>query len=124
MKNYLLNVMKPVKEMEAIKMILVDIKKNLEEQAIDWRDNQQVLVNVDNQKLLPQKRGQRFELKEQNKPRINLKHLVHYTLLWIACVDDYCNLHYTPKAKHSKYPRRTEWNSSKKKFQNAKVMHG
>ena len=39
MKNYLPNVIKPVKEMEAIKATLVNIKGNLEKQANDWRDN-------------------------------------------------------------------------------------
>jgi len=38
-KNYLSDVMKPVREMEAMKAILVNIKGNLEKQADDWRDN-------------------------------------------------------------------------------------
>ena len=33
MKNYLPDVMKPVKEIKTIKIILVDIKNNLKEQA-------------------------------------------------------------------------------------------
>ena len=45
-------------------------------------------------------------------------------LLWIACIDDYCNFYYTPKTKHSKYPRKMNWDNSKKKFQNAQKMHG
>jgi len=32
-KNYLLNVIKPVKEMEAIKMTLINIKNNLKKQV-------------------------------------------------------------------------------------------
>jgi len=74
--------------------------------------------------LLPQKRGHRFTLKKDNKPKINPKHPAHYTLSWIACVDDYYNLHYTPKAKHSKYPKKMNWNDNKKKFQNTQKMHG
>ena len=104
-------------------MILVDIKGNFEEQAQDWRDNWSVLVNADSQKLLPLRWGCKFKLKKQDKLRIDLKHLAYYILLWIACVDDYCNLHYVPKAKHSKYLKRTEWDKSEKKFKNAKVMH-
>jgi len=104
--------------MEAIKAILVNIKGNLEKQADNWRDNWEFIVNADSQKSLPQKRGHKFTLKRDNKPRINSKHLAHYMLLWIACVDDYCNLHYTPKIKYSKYPKRMNWNDSKKKFQN------
>ena len=38
-KNYLPDVIKPVREMETIKMILVDIKNNLKEQAQDWKNN-------------------------------------------------------------------------------------
>ena len=40
--------MRLVKEMETMKIILVNIKGNLEEQAQDWRNNWSVLVNVDN----------------------------------------------------------------------------
>jgi len=110
--------MKPVREMEAIKAILVNIKGNLKKQADNWRDNWKFIVNVDSQKLLSQRRGHRFTLKKGNKLKINLKHPAHYMLLWIVCVDDYCNLHYTPKAKHSKYPKRMNWDNSEKKFQN------
>ena len=92
--------------MEAIKAILVNIKGNLEKQADDWRDNWEFTVNIDSQKLLLQKRGHRFTLEKDNKPRINLKYLAHYILLWIACVDDYYNLYYTLKAKYNKYPKR------------------
>ena len=41
--------------MEIIKMMLVDIKGNLKEQAQNWRNNWSVLVNTDSQKLLPLK---------------------------------------------------------------------
>jgi len=110
--------------MEAIKATLVNIKRNLEKQADNWRDNWEFTVNVDSQKLLSQKRGHRFTLKKDNKSRINPKHPAHYMLSWIACIDDYCNLHYTPKAKHSKYPRKMNWDDNKKKFQNTQKMHG
>ena len=102
--------------MEAIKITLVNIKGNFKEQAQDWKDNWSVLVNMDNQKSLPQRQNQRFKLEEQNEPKVDPRHLAHYTLLWIACINDYFNLHYMPKTKHSKYPRKTEWDSSKKKF--------
>jgi len=80
-------------------------------------------VNINSQKLLPQKKGQRFTLEKDNKPKINPKHLAHYILSWIAYVDDYYNLHYTPKTKHSKYPRRINWDNSEKKFQNMQKIH-
>jgi len=79
-KNYLSDVIKPVREMEIIKATLVNIKGNFEKQADNWRDNWEFTVNVDNQKLLPQKRECRFTLKKDNKLRINLKHSAHYIL--------------------------------------------
>ena len=110
--------------MKAIKAILVNIKGNLKKQADDWRDIWEFIVNVDSQKSLLQRRGCRFTLEKDNKPRINLKHPAHYMLSWIVCVDDYCNLYYTLKAKHSKYPRKMNWDDSKKKFQNVQKIHG
>jgi len=79
-KNYLPNVMRPVREMETIKAILVNIKGNFEKQANNWRDNWEFTVNADSQKSLPQRRGHRFILKKDNKPKINLKHSVYYML--------------------------------------------
>jgi len=43
--------------------------------------------------------------------------------LWIACVNNHCNLHYILKAKIGRYPRKIKWDNSKKKFCNVKVMH-
>jgi len=73
--------MRPVKEIKAIKTILVNIKGNLKKQADNWRDNWEFTVNVDSQKSLPQKKGHRFTLKKDNKLKINLKHSAHYMLL-------------------------------------------
>jgi len=42
-------------------------------------------------------------MQEDNKPKINLKHLAYYTLSWIACIDDYYNIYKTPKARNYKY---------------------
>jgi len=54
-KNYLLNVIKLVKEIKAIKITLINIKDNFEKQAQNWRNNWSILVNTDSQKLLPLK---------------------------------------------------------------------
>jgi len=45
----------------------------------------------------------RFKLKDKDKPRVNLKHIVHYTLLWIAYIDNIYNMHKAPKDKNQKY---------------------
>ena len=73
-------------------------------------------VPVDSQKTLLLKKGQKFKLKLEDKLKVNLKHLTHYTLLWIACVDNHCNLYYVLKVKIGRYLRRMEWDNSKRKF--------
>ena len=94
--------------METIKQALIDIKGNFKKQAQNWRNNWVITVPVDSQKLLPLKRGHKFKLEPKDKLKINLRHPTHYTLLWITCVDDYCNIHHILKNKHSRYPRRME----------------
>jgi len=42
-------------------------------------------------------------MQKNNKLRVNLKYLVHYTLSWIAYIDNYCNIHETPKKRNYKY---------------------
>jgi len=46
---------------------------------------------------------ERFKLKNKDKLRVNLKHLVYYILAWIACVDNICNIHRVLKDKYYKY---------------------
>ena len=45
----------------------------------------------------------RFKLKSEDKLRVNLKHAAHYTLLWIAYMDNICNIYKAPKDKNWKY---------------------
>jgi len=45
----------------------------------------------------------RFKLKDKDKPRVNLKHIAHYILLWIAYIDNTCNMYRVPKDKNQKY---------------------
>ena len=73
--------------------------------------------------MLPLGKGCKFEFKLEDELKVDLRHSVYYTLLWIACVDDHCNLHYILKAKVGRYPRKMEWNDSKRKFQDTKIMH-
>ena len=80
-------------------------------------------VPANGQKTLLLKRGCKFELKLENKLRVDLKHLVYYTLLWIMCIDNHYNLYYILKAKVGRYLKRMEWNNSEKKFWDTKVMH-
>ena len=102
---------------------MVDIKGNLKKQAQDWRENWSVSVPVDGQKVLLLGRGCKFKFKLEDKLRIDPRHSAYYTLLWIAYVDNHCNLHHVLKTKVSRYPRRMEWNNNKKKFQDTKVIY-
>jgi len=45
----------------------------------------------------------RFKLKDKDKLRVNPKYIAHYTLSWIAYVDDMCNMYRAPKDKNWKY---------------------
>jgi len=63
-------------------------------------------------------------MQEDNELRVNLKHLVHYTLLWITCVDNYCDIHETLKVRNYKYLVRMYWMPSKAKYRNANYMYG
>ena len=51
----------------------------------------------------------KFELKDKDKPRVNPKYAAHYTLSWIAYMDDMCNIYRAPKDKNQKYLVRIYW---------------
>jgi len=46
---------------------------------------------------------ERFKLKDKDKLRVNLKHLVYYILAWIAYIDNIYNIHRALKDKYHKY---------------------
>ena len=62
-------------------------------------------------------------MQEDDELKVNLKHLAHYTLLWIACVDNYYNIHEVPKARNYKYLIRMYWIPSKVKYRNANYIY-
>jgi len=63
-------------------------------------------------------------MQEDNKLRVNLKHLAHHTLLWIVCVDNNYNIYKILKKKNYKYPVKMYWMPSKLKYRNAKFIYG
>ena len=65
----------------------------------------------------------RFKLKDKDELRVDLKHLVYYTLAWIVCVDSIYSMHRTLKDKYYKYPTRMYWIIDKKRFRNAKYIY-
>jgi len=62
-------------------------------------------------------------MQEDNKLRVNLKHLVYYTLLWIACVDNKCKIYKVLKVRNHKYLVRIYWIPSKAKYRNADYIY-
>jgi len=65
----------------------------------------------------------RFKLKNKDKLRVNLKYIAHYILLWIAYVDNMCNIYRAPKDKNRKYLVRIYWALEEKRFRNAKYIY-
>ena len=61
-------------------------------------------------------------MQEDNKLRVNLKHLVHYILLQIVYINDYYNIYKTLK-KNYKYLVRIYWMPSELKYRNTKFIY-
>ena len=66
--------------------------------------------------LKPRLKKYKFKQFTKNKLRVYMKYLVHYTLLWIACVDNYCEIYRALKAKYNKYLIRMYWGPNEKKY--------
>ena len=66
---------------------------------------------------------QRFKLKKEDKPRVNLKHPAYYILAWIVYIDDQCDIYKAPKAKNKKYLVRIYQMLDKYKYRNAKYIY-
>ena len=62
-------------------------------------------------------------MQEDNKLKVNLKHLVYYTLLWIVYINNYYNIHEVPKKKNYKYLIRMYWMLSKLKYRNEEFIY-
>ena len=87
--------------------------RNLEERLEDQRSNRQIIVLVNEIATFRSPR-QRFKLKDKDKPRVNLKYLAYYTLLWIAYIDNICKIYKALKVKNKKYLVRQYWMSDER----------
>ena len=65
-----------------------------------------------------------FKTQEDDKLRVNLRHLAHYILLQIVYIDNYCEIYKAPKAKNYKYLVRMYWMLSETKYKNADYIYG
>ena len=72
--------------------------KDLEEETAGQRKKQQITILVKNYSK-KWSRNQQFKITKDNKFRVDLKHLVHHTLLQIVYVDDLYNIHLILKKK-------------------------
>jgi len=64
-----------------------------------------------------------FKKEEDDKPRVNLKYLAHYILLWIVYIDNYCEMYKALKVKNYKYLVRMYWMLSELKYRNNKFIY-
>ena len=93
------------KRISYIKGVLIIILKDLKDRLMDQKSNKRIIIPV-NKGLMFRSLRQRFKLKDKDKLRVNLKHLVYYILVQIIYIDNQCNIYKAPKAKNKKYPVR------------------
>ena len=110
------------KRISYIKGALIITLKDLEEGLIDQRSNKQIAILV-NKGLTFRSLRQRFKLKEEDKPRVNLKHLAYYILVQIVYIDNQYNIYKAPKAKNKKYLVRIYQISDEYKYRNTKYIY-
>ena len=81
---------------------------NLEEESIGQRKKQQIIILVKDYSK-KWSRNRKFKITKDNKPKVDLKHLVHYILSWIVYIDDLYNIHFILKKKIQRYLIRMYW---------------
>ena len=86
----------------------MDLEDLEDKNAISQRKKWQITIPVKDY-FKKQSRNRQFKTIEDNKPKVNLKYLAHYTLLQIACVNDLCDIHLILKKKQQRYPIRMYW---------------
>ena len=66
---------------------------------------------------------QRFKLKDEDKLRVDLKHLAYYILVQIIYIDNQYNIYKVLKAKNKKYLVRIYQILDKYKYRNVKYIY-
>ena len=110
------------KRISYIKGALIIMLKDLEEGLMDQRSNKRIVIPV-NKGLTFRSLRQRLKLKEEDKPRVNLKYLAYYILVQIIYIDNQCNIYKALKAKNKKYLVRIYQTLDKYKYRNAKYIY-
>ena len=96
--------------------------KDLEEGLINQRSNKRIIILV-NKGLMFRSLRQRFKLKDKDKLRVNLMHLVYYILVQIIYIDNQYNIYKALKVKNKKYLVRIYQTPDERKYRNAKYMY-
>ena len=66
---------------------------------------------------------ERFKLRDKDKPRVNLKHLIYYILVWIVYIDNQCSIYKVLNVKVKQYLVRIYQITDKRKYRNAKYIY-
>ena len=69
--------------------------KDLEKETANQRKKWQIIIPAKDY-FKKWSRNQQFKITKNNKPRVNLKHIVHYILLQIAYIDNLYNIYLIP----------------------------
>ena len=81
---------------------------NLEEESAGQKKKQQITIPAKDY-FEKWSRNRQFKITKDNKPKVNPKHLVYYTLLQIVYVDNLYNIHFILKKKQQRYLIRIYW---------------
>ena len=110
------------KRISYIKGVLIITLKDLEEGLIDQRSDKRIAILV-NKGLTFRSLRQRFKLKDKDKLRVNLKHLVYYILAQIIYIDNQYNIYKALKAKNKKYLVRIYQTPDERRYRNTKYIY-
>ena len=98
------------------------MSKDLEEGLTDQRSDKQIII-LANKGLTFRSLRQRFKLKEEDKPRVDLKHLAYYILVQIIYIDNQYNIYKALKVKNKKYLVRIYQILDERKYRNVKYIY-
>ena len=80
----------------------MDLKDLKELKYLNQRKKQQITILVKNYSK-KQSRNRQFKITNKDKPQVNLKYLVYYTLSQIVYIDNLCSIYIVPKEKSARY---------------------
>ena len=82
--------------------LIIDLEDLKELKNLNWRKKQQITIPAKDYSE-EWSRNRQFKITNKDKPRVNLKYLVYYTLLQIVYIDDLCSIYIVLKKKSVRY---------------------